>query len=157
MKKLKNNAWLEEGNLGKGEIDGFPYWIAKSPYGGLNGYLYFKKRPVREKGYDGILAYVPVHGGITYATGEKDGSIVYGFDTAHCDSHDFPRFNSEWIKGQLRIMLKGILKAKSVELKYLKAIKQNTKAKYADMVWRGEEHNNTYNFSILLNLLSGKL
>jgi hypothetical protein len=46
------------------------------------GYCRFIERPVREVGYKGILTYVPVHGGITYANEDEDG-MVYGFDCAH--------------------------------------------------------------------------
>ena len=49
------------------------------------GYVRFPKKPVREMGYNGILTYVPVHGGITFADSGKDGSMVYGFDCGHCD------------------------------------------------------------------------
>ena len=43
------------------------------------GYVGFKKRPVKEKSYHGILKSVPVHGWITYAQYE-DGYYWYGFD-----------------------------------------------------------------------------
>ena len=47
------------------------------------GYVRFPERPVKEEGYDAILLYVPVHGGITYAEQSTDRSIVYRFDCAH--------------------------------------------------------------------------
>jgi len=68
------------------EKDGLVFSIVKhSTLGHYCGYVRFPKRPVKEKEYGGILTYVPVHGGITYAKESEDGSIVYGFDCAHCD------------------------------------------------------------------------
>lgn len=53
------------------------------------GYARFASRPVKEPGYKGILVYVPVHGGITYAQEAPNGSFVYGFDCGHAsDSLD---------------------------------------------------------------------
>lgn len=143
-----------------GTIDGFEYWIAKSPsdYKGesLNGYVVLPKRLVRERGYGGILTYVPVHGGITYAR-EYDGGIVYGFDTGHCDSHKFPINDKEWIKGQIAVMIKGILEAKRVELNYLRCTTNQGKAKHAQAVQDVGLLEHRDNFGVNINLLSGKL
>ena len=143
-----------------GTIDGFEYWIAKFPsdYKGelLNGYVVFPKRPVRELSYDGILTYVPVHGGITYAR-EYDGGMVYGFDTGHCDSHEFPINDKEWIKGQIKTMSLGILKASEVERNYLRCTTNQGKAKQAQAVQDVGAPEHRQNFGVNINLLSGKL
>lgn len=140
----------------KGRIDGYEYWIVPAPSeNALNGYVVFPKRLVRERDYRGILTYVPVHGGITYAREDELG-MVYGFDTLHYNSDSKPRTNNEWIKQQCEIMLKGILKAKEVELRYLRCVSNRGKAKYAQQVSeiQPEESNN---FGVSLNILEGKL
>ena len=102
---------MKEKAIETGEIDGHEYWIIPAPSeGSLNGYVVFKKRPTIETGYDGILTYVPVHGGITFACEQKDGTMVYGFDTLHFDSHEKPRTDKNWVKGQIKVMLAGIKK-----------------------------------------------
>lgn len=140
----------------QGEIDGYKYYIVPAPMeDALNGYLVFQKCPVRETGYDGILTYVPVHGGITFC--EQDGKkVMYGFDTLHYDSKEYPRTNPEWIKEQIEIMLKGILVAAKVESRYMKAVTNKGKAKWAQMV-QDIQPEQSNNFGTMLNLLSGKL
>lgn len=78
--------------------------------GALNGYVAFNKRhsplPVRDRGIgDGILAYVPVHGGITYINKDQT-ACVFGFDTAHYNSECYPRTEQEVdsvaVQGSLR-------------------------------------------------------
>lgn len=111
--------YQRENAVESGEIEGHRYYIVPYPGGGrLNGYLAFPQRPVRERGYGGILAYVPVHGGITFAREDEEG-VCYGFDTGHFNSENYPINDTEWIKGQIRIMLKGIQKAAEVESEYL--------------------------------------
>ena len=138
-----------------GELEGYEYWIAHCPVSkGFNGYVVFPRRPVREETYYGILTYVPVHGGITYAREYKDG-IVYGFDTAHDDSDSFPITDKGWIREQIKLMIAGIQKARQVEAKYLKALTNKTRAKYAQQVIDTGGNSTYRNFGILMNLLSG--
>jgi len=47
-------------------IEGQPWFIVPGPVDGLNGYAVFDKRPTIETGYNGLVGYVPVHGGITF-------------------------------------------------------------------------------------------
>ena len=151
---------INRGNeIERGEIDGCEYFILRAPLGSqeaLNGYCVFKKRPTRETGYNGILTYVPVHGGITYAERDKDGSMVYGFDTLHCDSHEKPRTDPEWIKGQIQVMIAGIRKAAEVEGKYLRCISNKGRAKWAQMV-SDIQREESRNFGVMINLLGGEL
>lgn len=87
--------------------------------GNYNGYVRFPKRPVQEKGYDGILTYVPVHGGITYAE-EDDKGMVYGFDCAHFGDEDNPKLNDlQWMRAECRRLARGILIAADYEPQYL--------------------------------------
>lgn len=121
----ETNVSMKDQAIEVGKIDGYEYWILESPLlknglGGLNGYVVFPDKPVKEPGYDGILIYVPVHGGITFCHHGEDGS-VYGFDTAHCHSENYPRMDKKWIKSECGIMLKGILLAAEKEDEYLLA------------------------------------
>ena len=90
---------------------------------GYNGYFIAKPevqfKSVEKSGYDGILAYVNVHGGITYAKQLKDGCWIYGFDTVHHDSDQFPCNDLEWIKKELAIMIQSIHIAQKVEEEYM--------------------------------------
>lgn len=91
------------------EEDDIIYSIVKQEFGHYCGYVRFPRRIVREPGYDGILAYTPVHGGITYAEADSlDGSMVYGFDCAHSNSHELPTNDPEWLLWQCRLMRWGI-------------------------------------------------
>ncbi len=154
MEKKSQNLSIKEKAIETGKLLGFEYWIIEYN-GSCNGYALFPKKPVRENNYSGILTYVPVHGGITYTEHDKLGS-VYGFDTKHCDSHEFPINDKKWIKKQIRIMIKGILKAKEVETKYLKCFTNKGKLKYIQQVSQisPKQWNN---FGTNLNLLTGKL
>lgn len=148
--------YLRDHSVETGEIEGHEFFIVAAPSeGALNGYIVFSKKPVKEKGYRGILNYVPVHGGITLCHHE-DGKIVYGFDTLHYDSKEYPRTNPEWIKEQILIMLKGIQKAAEVETKYLKCVSNKGKSKYAQMV-QDIQPEQGKNFGVIINLLTGKL
>lgn len=157
MRELTWEEWTKDA-VQVGEYEGIATCVLKAPYEGLNGYAYFPSRPVREEGYDGIVAYVPVHGGITFARPTKDGGIIYGFDTGHCDSDKFPRYEPEWIMGQIAAMISGLKRAAEVEQKYLKAMTNKGKAKHISYVYDTEpDKAGGYSFGIMLNLLGGKL
>lgn len=143
---------VEEGRIGK-----LKYKILNGREG-LNGYITYPKRPVKETGYGGIVTYIPVHGGITFAKQEDDGSFTYGFDTAHCNSNEYPRNSTEWIKGQLELMVRAITLAKKLEDKYLLAEGDNEKR--GDIVQKvidlaGEDYSRPLGVNI--NLICGKL
>jgi len=146
---------IKDKAIEKGIVDGHEYWIVPGPSEGKNGYIVFKKRPVREYGYNGILSYVPVHGGITYAD-ESNIGMVYGFDTAHHNSHEFPRDDNHWIKGQIEIMLKGIKRAAEVENKYLRCVSNKGKAKHCQYV-ADAAPDQEMGFGAMINMLSGEL
>lgn len=151
-------ANLKKGALASGITDKIDWFILKGPFEGLNGYCIFPRRPTLEQGYDGILAYVPVHGGITFCSQDaKTRQIVYGFDTAHCDSNKYPRSDVEWIKEQIAVMIRGIRLAAKVERSYLRALTNKGKAKWAQRVQDIGAPEQRHNFMVTLNLLSGKL
>ncbi len=132
-------------------------------FSGLNGYIVFPKRPLKEPGMDGIVVYVPVHGGITFAE-QMDEGFAYGFDTAHLESEQFPRMDPVWIKEQCLVMLMGILRAQEVEKKYLKCTTNHGRLKHVEKVievgeMQGLEGADKTSMSMgaLTNLLTGKL
>ena len=119
------------------EEDGLTLSILRMKRGHLCGYVRFPSRPVREIGYKGILAFVPVHGGITYASEEDDGSMVYGFDCSHAGDwspHDTSGKN--WTEGEAetetRNMASGIRHAIPFEARYLLAANGEERASVLD-------------------------
>ena len=141
------------------QIEGHECWIVPpgkmSDYRGLNGYAVYPQRPVREQDYGGVITYVPVHGGITYAEEDSLG-MVYGFDTAHCDSEQFPRNDPEWIKEQLACMIRGIAVAAEVEPAYLLAATNEEKADLCARICKVQPEQKL-NFGTMINLLCGRL
>jgi len=85
-----------------------------------NGYVRFPKRPFRERGYDGIVQYVPVHGGITFAEEDLDGSMVYGFDTNHAgdEGRDDELDNHVYLIRQCHLMGEAIRILRRYERRY---------------------------------------
>lgn len=156
-----SNQFVKDKAIEVGLYDGYEYWIVPSPLSpinsnGLNGYIVFPKRPVREKGYNGILTYVPVHGGITYAHEDELG-MVYGFDTLHHNSENYPITDKAWIKKQIGVMLVGITKATSVENPYLRCKNNEGKAKHAQTVFDTAPDENELNLGTMINLLFGRM
>lgn len=97
-----------------------------------NAYVKFKKPPTRSRGYEGIYAYVPAHGGLTFAEKYKDG-MVYGLDTAHMgDGQREHLYDLEWLENHLRMVARAILLAASYEARYLEADEEpETEKRYA--------------------------
>jgi hypothetical protein len=137
------------------DIEDLEWFIIAGPFKGLNGYIVFPKRLTIETGYNGLLEYIPVHGGITFAHEYEDG-MVYGFDTAHYDSEEKPHDNAEWIKGQISIMARGVKLAAELEPQYLLARTNEEKQPICQKIidlnpddWK--------NFGVMVNILSGEL
>jgi hypothetical protein len=76
----------------------------------------------------GILDYIPVHGGVTYAVKDQT-ACVYGFDTLHYDSESVPRTERPWIAWQCRILYESILFAAKIERNYLRAVTEPQRAR----------------------------
>lgn len=126
--------------------------------GALNGYVVFPKRdcPVgMGPRATGILEYVPVHGGITYATKDALG-CVFGFDTAHHSSPHLPIAEPKWIKWQCEVMYEGIKLAGKVEPEYRKTRNNLRRAELVqpilDLIPEGE-----WSMGVMLNVLMGRL
>ena len=91
------------------------------------GYVSFPKRPVIEQGYEGILTYVPVHGGITFATEYKNG-MTYGFDCGHYkDANNLDLQNIAYLADECIRMALAIKMAAKYEKRYLKCKDDNGK------------------------------
>jgi hypothetical protein len=166
MSEKSRNAWIKDKSVEHGLLDDeHEYWIVPHPMFdrgigflevGYNGYVSFKSKPVKEPDYHGILTYVPVHGGITYAEHDELGS-AYGFDTGHCDSGKFPIRDLSWIKGQCEIMLNGIRLAATLEDEYLLAEGDNEKRAEICQRILDLQPEQMKNFGVMINLLGGKL
>jgi hypothetical protein len=104
--------------------------ILMGPVGALNGYVAVRKNhPLFGKDYKwetcghhgchdhSIGHYIDVHGGLTYAGGDKGGKPWwFGFDTAHSD--DDPRFGGwtkdmSYVKGECESLAKQLANWKS--------------------------------------------
>jgi len=123
------------------------------------GYVRFPAKPVKEDSYHGILSYVPVHGGITYARLDN-GGMEYGFDCAHSgDEDDSNTRNIDWLKNQCQKLADGIMLAAKYEDRYLLASGDNEKR--ADIIDEFTEKlgglDMRNNFGAMLNVLSGQL
>lgn len=107
----------------KREVEGVLLGLIRNDYNGnWNGYCVFKTRPTIEQGYNGILRYVPVHGWITLAHSGKDGSMIYGFDTAHSGDDNEPNYKDvEWMFREAERMAIAIQIATKYEERYLLA------------------------------------
>lgn len=102
--------------------------------------------------------------------------MIYGFDTGHCDSEKYPRTDKCWIKRQIGLMLRGILRARMVEIPYLlighlsgflerfdfmqifNRWTRCAQAHFVQFVWdTDKKHENEFNFGVMLNMLCGKI
>jgi hypothetical protein len=90
--------------------------------GALNGYVAFPKRcaPLRSRGTDGVVAFIKVHGGVSYHFKDRCACVL-GFDTGHLNSQYVPRTDKQWIAWQCRVLYEGILRAAEIEEQYLRA------------------------------------
>jgi len=135
------------------------------------GYVRFPKRPVKEPGYHGIMAYVQVHGGLTYAEEDLgDGSMVYGFDCNHAGDQGFLLpgekrnvWTDDLVAAECEKMIVGIVVAAEFEDPYLKAPTEEARAKVLDMYHDelrhllGQEFEITDNFGAMINVITGHL
>ena len=163
---MKNrNEYPENKAIKIWEKDGLVFSIVKHPtMGHYCGYVRFPKRPVKEKGYGGILTYVPVHGGITYAEESEDGSMVYGFDCAHYNdwspiNPNGKKWTLEEVKREVEKMARAIKLAAKYERRYLRCTTNRGRAKVIDEFHKelGVKFDITDNFMAMLNLLAGRL
>lgn len=145
------------------EKENIKYSIVLTSMGHYCGYAKFTERPTKETGYDGILTYVPIHGGITYAQSDEDG-FEYGFDCAHAGDETCTELRDiEWLTQECERMALAIQVAAKHETEYLFADTNERKAEiiqeYLDELF--DEHgiylNLVDNFRAMINVLCGDL
>jgi hypothetical protein len=154
------SEWATVAEWAVGEVQ---YKVVRGGYGPHHcGYASFPKRPTKEEGYRGILTYVPVHGGITFAE-EQDGRMVYGFDCDHYGDEDRPELKDlDWLRRECARMALGIQVAAKYEDAYLVADARGVvcvavvDAYLAEMKGHGVEFDLKGNFGALLTIMSGK-
>lgn len=135
-------------------------WVDQHHY---CGYARFPSRPVLVEGYYGILNYIPVHGGITYANEANDSSIVYGFDCAHVyDENNVNLKDINWLKTECQKMVGAILCASRFEEEFILAKDNTEKATVLDAFHKettehGFEFDISNNFEAMIHLLGGQL
>ena len=128
------------------------------------GYCIFPERFLVEQGYGGMVTYVPVHGGVTYAEKREDGSMAYGFDCAHSGDEADPRCRDiNWLRKECEDMAEAIKIAGRYERDYLLAQTNEDRAEVIDRYHReveerlGRKFDLYDNFGTMLNLLAQQL
>lgn len=121
-------------------------------------------RLVAEPGYRGLLNYVPVHGGITYAEESETGQMVYGFDCAHAgDEQNLWWRDREAVLDEARRMEIGIWVASLFEPFYLLTTSNKVRSRVIGAYhWTmrklfGIDFDLRDNFGAMLMLLGGQL
>lgn len=128
--------------------------------GRFNGYVRFPELPMVAPGIQGILDYVPVHGGLTYFQEWWDGSVTYGFDTGHLVSMEMGEIINDvgWMMAETESMGRSIYIASRFERFYLNAGDDNhKKARVLERMGKFLPVDPLGNLGIMLNLLSGEL
>jgi hypothetical protein len=129
----------------------------------LNGYVAWPKRhgPKLPMETGGIIQYIPVHGGVTYAL--KDSfATVWGFDTMHAGSPGVERTNSDWIRFQCHLLHHGLQVAEGLWPKFRRERDVHKRAEMAQALFDIEPAasgglGDRLGFTALLNLLTGKI
>lgn len=115
--------------VASGELDtGVKWYALESPgmryaeetngflqnHGGYNGYVEMP-RVMDEDGYDAISA-VDVHGGATFFQALDDDTCIYGFDTMHYNSENYPVTDIDWIESECMKLYKGVMELAGKEV-----------------------------------------
>ncbi len=163
---IRNGQWEEMVNdfrksgLAEKLSDSMEWMSAK--VGNLQGYARFPKRPLYERGYHGIVTYIPAPGGITLAEQYADGSFVYGYDTGHHGQEGLQYRDVCWHVVQVEFMVDAIIIARRLERAYRDAKKNKDRARVLEefgrrLRLRGKQIDVQDSFGIMINLLSGQL
>lgn len=144
--------------------EGLRRYVALHPVlGHYCGCAVLRQRPALEPGYDGILTYVPVHGGITYAEELADGRMIYGFDCAHANDELNPQYQDvEWLFAEIDRMVTGVQLAAEYEPDYLAAPDASARAVILDryhsaLSLKGITFDLSDNFGAMIQRLFGEL
>lgn len=153
-------VWKESEGIKREQPKLYAELRSLSQFGRFNGYVRFPKLPVVAPGIHGILDYVPVHGGITYCQEWWDGSVTYGFDTAHAWSMEMPEIvnDVDWMMQETESMGRAIQIAARFEHYYLQADEDNErKARVLDRMGKFLPVYPFDKMHIMLNLMRGEL
>jgi hypothetical protein len=129
----------------------------------LNGYVAWPKRhgPRLPMKTGGLVQYIPVHGGVTYAV--KDSfATVWGFDTMHAGSQDVERTNPDWIRYECALLHHGLQVAEGLWPKFRRERDVQKRAEMAQALLDIEPAasgglGDRLGFTALFNLLGGKI
>jgi len=127
------------------------------------GYVKFAAPILKSTDAKGLLAYIPVHKGITFVEVEEDGGIVYGFDGLHAHDGENPDLSSEeWWETECIKMAKSIKVAAGFEQAYEDAVTMEERAAvialfHASMREYGIVFDLPGNFQATINVLFGEL
>lgn len=151
----------------KWKVDDLLFFILEHPsLGHYCGYVKFPDCPVEEKGYGGILTYVPVHGGLTFAKEQDDSAMVYGFDCYHLDDDTNPLTRDfDWLFCQCEMMAISIITATHYEDEYLINEDNESRAEVLDRYHEelrdkgiiDDDYDLRDNFGALISVACGKL
>jgi hypothetical protein len=121
-------------------------------------YARFKQNPfTRGCHYQGFRAYIPVHGGITYAEKDSQG-YVYGFDCAHAGDEDRPELKDiDWLTRHTERFCDMLLLARDYESRYKKLKSNKAKAKVIDEYREKVNASEEIGFGAMINVLTGEL
>lgn len=151
--------------------------VVKTSMGHHCGYVRVAGNPFIEKSYNGFLVYIPVHGGLTYAEMDDDGTMVYGFDYNHSDDMDLSsgevfnirtgKFNlkpqnPDEIMVEARKLFVSLRLAIQYERRYEASQNPKDTARIIDQFHNelkkeGIIFNLTDNFGAMLNIVCGKI
>ncbi len=152
---------LEDLAAERWEKDGLEFFLYEH-HSHWCGYVRFPKRPLIERGYHGIAAYVPVHGGLTFAQAEN-GAMTYGFDCNHLDDERRPELRDRaWLRAECERMGRAISVAANFEPQYLLAATDEQKAAVLDgyhgaLEAEGILFNLRNNFGAMIRVMFGNL
>lgn len=136
------------------EIEGLPCSFLQHDMGHKCGYARFPAEFPIDDYNVGVMKFVPVHGGITYAKRDKDGTVIFGFDAAHDNSPPHEEQTDEWLTKQCRVMIQGVRMAPTLNPEFAKAETPEERGKVADKVC-GLARDQQMNFGSMIWLMAG--
>lgn len=125
------------------------------------GYARLNRTLFRELGYNGLLTYVPVHGGITFKGVDSEGCIIYGFDCAHAGDTE-EKWPLEEVINETVKLAKALIIAAKYEEDYLAAQGNEIRAAIVQRFHEELEEDGIHfelsdNFGAMLKLLGGEV
>lgn len=158
---MENKEYPRDWSIETWEYNGRTHYLTiHSHFGHYCGYVEFVKKPVIEDSYHGILTYVPVHGGLTYAKPIRDGGMIYGFDCNHLNDELNPALREKkFLKRETEKMGDSIAEAAKWEKEYLVAPTSEAKADIIQKFHESceEEFDLSSNLGAMINVLCGTL